>query len=92
MDEAIGHLTREDGPEGYWVHLDVDELDQSIMFAVDDPQPDGLSWDELGVSLRMAAAQQAMVGMQVTIYNPDLDGDGTSGRGLADVIVRSLGA
>ena len=29
--EAVAHLTREGGPRGFWIHVDVDVLDQSIM-------------------------------------------------------------
>jgi arginase len=43
ITEAIAHFTREGGPRGFWIHVDVDVLVQSIMFAIDDPQPDGLS-------------------------------------------------
>jgi len=40
--EAVAFLTREDGPEGFWVHLDADVFDETIVQAVDDPRPDGL--------------------------------------------------
>lgn len=89
--EAIAHLTREQGPVGFWIHVDVDVLDPSIMSAVDDPQPDGLSWDELRTVLRLAAGSQKAVGIQVALYNPDMDGDGASGRGLVSVLVDALG-
>jgi arginase len=90
MEECIGHLTRQGGPEGFWIHVDVDVLDPSIMSAVDDPLPDGLSWDEFRTALRIAAASDGALGVEFTIYNPDLDGDGTSGRGLAASIVAAL--
>jgi arginase len=32
---ALAHLTREDGPAGFWIHLDVDVLDDATMPAVD---------------------------------------------------------
>src|SRR5262249_15010117 len=35
------------GLDGYWVHLDVDILDPSVMPAVDSPDPGGLSAAEL---------------------------------------------
>jgi arginase len=90
MQEAVAHLTRPGGPEGYWIHLDADVLDSSIMHAVDDPLPDGLSWDDLRAALRIAADSERAIGFQVTIYNPDLDSDGASGRGLAATIADSL--
>jgi arginase len=90
--EAVAHLTREGGPSGFWIHVDVDVLDQSIMFAVDDPQPDGLSWTELRTALRMAVESNGAVGLRVTLYNPDMEADGASGRGLAATLVKALGS
>jgi len=90
-EEAVAHLTRDGGPEGFWIHVDADVLDQSIMWAVDAPQPDGLSWDELATVLRVAASSPKAVGFEVTIYNPDMDPGGLSGRGLAATVGRALG-
>jgi hypothetical protein len=48
-------MTRQEGPEdGFWIHLDADVLDETIMQAVDDPRPGGLAWDELVSALSMA--------------------------------------
>jgi len=33
--------------DGFWVHVDADVLDSAIMPAVDSPEPDGLSFDDL---------------------------------------------
>jgi arginase len=90
IEEAVGHLTRTDGPAGYWVHFDADALDESIMRAVDDPRPSGLSWSEARTAIRIATHSPHALGLQITIYNPDLDFDGTSGRGLAATIVHAL--
>jgi arginase len=92
MHEAVARMTRPDGPEGYWVHFDADVLDESIMRAVDDPRPGGLSWSEARTAIRIAAGSERALGLQITIYNPDLDGDETSGRGLAATIVHALAA
>lgn len=89
-EEAVAHLTRSDDIEGYWIHVDVDVLDQSIMWACDAPQPDGLSWEELSIVLSVAMANDKAVGFEITIYNPDMDPGGLSGRGLAATIAKSL--
>jgi arginase len=86
---AVEHLTR-DGIEGFFVHVDADCLDDAIMPAVDYRIPDGLSWQELETVLRLAIASRKAVGLEVTIYNPALDQDGTAGRGLADCLARAL--
>lgn len=90
MEEAVARLTRPEGPKGYWVHFDADALDESIMRAVDDPRPGGLSWTDARTAIRIAAGSPRALGLQVTIYNPDLDIDRTMGRGLAASLVRAL--
>lgn len=88
--EAVDHLTRKD-LDGFFIHLDADCLDDAIMPAVDFRVPGGLSWDELGAALRVAMASGKAVGIEITIYNPRLDEDGSAGRGLADVLAATLG-
>ncbi|MFI1364038.1 arginase family protein [Streptomyces griseochromogenes] len=75
------------GIDGFWVHLDADVLDPSVMPAVDSPDPDGLQPTELVELLRPLLASERCAGFNVTIYDPDLDPDGTAGALLADVIV-----
>lgn len=89
--EAIEHLTR-DELDGFFIHVDADCLDDAIMPAVDYRIPDGLSWDELANTLRIAIASGKAVGFEITIYNPKLDADGSAGRGLADTLARGLGS
>lgn len=88
--EAVDHLTREE-LDGFFIHLDADCLDDAIMPA-DFRVPGGLSWDELRATLRVALASGKAVGIEITIYNPHLDEDGSAGRGLADVLAAALGA
>ncbi|WP_030751847.1 arginase family protein [Streptomyces sp. NRRL F-5135] len=73
--------------EGFWVHLDADVLDPEVMPAVDSPDPGGLLPDELAVLLRTLVGSERCVGMNVTIYDPDLDPLGTAGALLADLVV-----
>ncbi|MFE5483224.1 arginase family protein [Streptomyces sp. NPDC056527] len=76
--------------DGYWVHLDADVLDPSVMPAVDSPDPDGLLPDELVLLLRTLVRSERCVGLNVTIYDPDLDPDGTAGALLTDLVVAAL--
>ena len=48
-------------------------LSTHSLAAVDYPQPGGLSWPELEDVVAEAVAVSRPVGMNVTIYNPDLD-------------------
>jgi arginase len=87
MAEALALLRGGDeGLDGLWIHVDADVMDEAIMPAVDDPQPDGLAWGELAAALGMAIGSGAAVGLQLTIYNPDLDPTGAAGRGLATTV------
>ncbi len=76
--------------DGFWVHLDADVLDPSVMPAVDSPDPDGLLPDELIALLRPLVRSPSCVGFNVTIYDPDLDPDGTAGALLADIVVAAF--
>lgn len=86
---AVAHLTR---PElaGYWVHLDADVLDDAVMPAVDYRMPGGLSWDELVTTLQAAVATGAASGLDLTIFNPALDTDGSITRALVDAVATGL--
>jgi arginase len=86
---AVDHLTRAE-LDGFFIHLDADCLDDAIMPAVDFRVPGGLSWDELEAVLRIVLASGKAVGLEVAIYNPRLDQDGSAGRGLADVLAAVL--
>jgi arginase len=91
--EAVRYLMRAGGPEdGFWIHLDVDVLDETIMQAVDDPRPGGLAWDEVVSALSIAVRSGHAVGLQVAIYNPDIDAGGWNGRGLAATVREALAA
>ncbi|MCX4985922.1 arginase family protein [Streptomyces sp. NBC_00572] len=87
---ARGAVTRIAEWEGYWVHLDVDVLDDAIMPAVDYRQPGGLSWAELEDVLRTALGHERAVGFDVTIFNPRLDPGGTIADRLTDCLRRAL--
>ena len=88
--DAVAHLEREDGPTGFWIHLDADVLDDAIMPAVDYHLPGGLSWTELSVGLQTAVASARAVGLQITIFNPTLDENGRYASGLVDALADGL--
>jgi arginase len=78
------------GLDGFWVHLDVDVVDGELLPAVDRPEPDGLTWQQLTAVLAALLAAPGVAGLNVGIYDPDLDEDGTGGRRLAELLVRAL--
>lgn len=89
--QAVAFLTRDGGPDaGFWIHLDADVFDEKIMHAVDDPRPDGLTWGDAISAVRTAIGSGRAVGLQVAIYNPEFDADGSNGRGLAATVRSAL--
>jgi arginase len=87
---TIAQLTRAGGPAGYFIHFDADAIDGRVMPAVDDPSPDGFSWEETTTLLGALAVHPRAVGLQITIYNPDADTDGVAGRGLVRAVAAAL--
>lgn len=62
-----------DARDGFWIHVDVDVLDSEVMPAVDSPQPGGLLPEQLAALLREVWACPHARGLDLTIYDPDLD-------------------
>jgi arginase len=89
-ERALAVIAR-NGGDGFWIHLDVDVLDPLIMPAVDSPEPPGgLTYPELidllGVLLRSPQA----AGMEITVFDPELDPDGHLAEELSAAIVRAF--
>ena len=70
----------------FWIHLDADVLDIS---AVDSPAPGGLEFREL-TSVLTWLLDRGAIGLQVTVFDPSLDPDGSQARGLTDSLVAAL--
>lgn len=65
------------GPDqGFWIHFDVDVLDQTIMPAVDSPGSPGLAPDDLVRIIGGLVSDDRCRGMSVTVFDPDLDPHG----------------
>jgi arginase len=60
------------------------------MPAVDYRLPDGLTWDELGAVLRALMGTGQAVGIDIAIYNPALDTNGSIARRLVSCLVAGL--
>lgn len=73
--------------DGFWIHLDMDVVDQSEMPAVDSPETGGFSFALLTDLVAKLFASPKCVGIEVTIFDPDLDPDGI----YAQRVVNSLG-
>ncbi len=81
---------KQPGLDGFWLHLDADVLDPSIMPAVDCPEPGGLTAEELTTLLARLVRSPRFAGIDVTILDPELDPDGSSQGVLVDVLTKAL--
>lgn len=85
-------LARVAGPDvsGFWIHLDVDVLSPRVMPAVDSPEPGGPEIGELVPFLAALASHPKALGMEVTIYDPNLDPDRACAARLLTLLERAL--
>jgi arginase len=86
---AIEKLMNDD-LAGFWIHLDVDVLDDEIMPAVDYRLDGGLSFSDLNELLKIILGSKCAVGMDITILNPLLDVDGSITHRFVSSIVACL--
>jgi arginase len=75
----------------FWVHFDVDVLDQDIMPAVDTPGSPGIDPADLILLLRELVEDVRCVGLTVSIFDPDLDPDGSHARFVVMLLRDVLG-
>jgi arginase len=87
--DALDRLARAE-LDGFWLHVDCDALDDAVMPAVDYRLPGGLSWNELETLIHLAMSSGRAVGIEVTIFNPALDSDGSLATALVDCLTRAL--
>lgn len=62
--------------DGFWLHIDVDVLNNSIMPCVDSPTPDGLTYEEFNELTSYLFQSEKLTGLEITILDPDLDPTG----------------
>lgn len=86
---AIEKLMNDDFA-GFWIHLDADVLDDAIMPAVDYRLDGGLSFSDLSELLKILLGSGCAVGMDITIFNPLLDVDGSITQRFISSIVAGL--
>jgi arginase len=76
----------------FWIHLDLDVLDERAMPATDYLMPDGLEWDELAELLEPLGASPGLAGLSLGCLNPDKDPDGTFTERTCALLAGALGA
>lgn len=83
---AIQALLNRQSDAGFWIHFDVDVLDQIFMPAVDCPGSPGLSPEDMVALLDPLVSDGRCQGMTVSIYDPSRDPDGASARTLVSLL------
>ena len=71
---------------GFWIHVDADVLNPTVMHAVDSPAEGGPTPDELLSMLAPLVRHPYALGMNVTIYDPALDPDRSGARRLVQML------
>jgi arginase len=83
--ETASRVAREHAG-GFWVHLDLDVLDELVFPATDYLAPGGLDWRTLCAVLTPLARHPRCRGLDVTCFNPEKDPDGVATSKLVDVL------
>jgi arginase len=89
LEQTMARLTAS-SLDGFWIHLDADALDDDIMPAVDYRMPGGLAWEELVAILQTAIASGGALGLNLTIFNPKLDQDGSIAERLVETLCNGI--
>jgi arginase len=76
----------------YWLHLDVDVLDEAAFPATDYLMPGGIGLSQLTELLRPLGRDPRLIGASVGCYNPDKDPAGQYGQALTEVLADALGS
>jgi arginase len=74
----------------FWIHVDVDVLDERAMPATDYLMPGGLEWGELAELLGPMCASPAVAGLSLGCLNPEKDPGGALTRRACDLLVGAL--
>lgn len=66
----------------FWLHFDVDVLDERVFPATDYLMPNGLDWQEAGEILAPLLTSPRLIGASLACYDPAKDPNRNSGRAL----------
>jgi arginase len=71
---------------GFWIHLDADVINPTVMPAVDSPTPGGPTIKDLVDLLTPLVRHPRALGLELTIYDPGLDPDRSCGVRLVSLL------
>lgn len=73
---AFLEMVGKENLDGFWLHVDVDVLDDAVMPAVDSRTPGGLRYEEFDQLVTMLLSSAKAAGAEITILDLDLDPSG----------------
>ncbi|WP_018808478.1 arginase family protein [Salinispora arenicola] len=73
-----------------WLHLDLDVLDEKILPAVDSPGSPGLDFMQVSELLTNLVHEGRVLGLDVTVYDPELDPGTKYADSIVECLVRGL--
>jgi len=76
--------------KGFWLHVDVDVIDSTVMPAVDSPENCGLTWEEFGTAMGWLFRNPKLAGLNIGIYDPDLDVSGAYALRIVKILRQRL--
>lgn len=77
-------------PMRTWLHVDLDVLDGAVMPAVDSPGSPGLDFDQLAELIFHLVLDGPVIGVNLTIYDPELDPDRAYAASIIECVARGL--
>jgi len=75
----------------FWLHFDVDVLDQAVFPATDYLMPGGLNWEGLGLVLPPLLRSPRLIGASLACYNPEKDPGQACGHALVEALGGAAG-
>lgn len=93
LNETIEHILKTLPAlnlDGFWIHFDTDVLSDDENPAVDYRLPGGFTFKEIQHLLHHLLATNKIVGLSVTIFNPELDTSGVIAPEIVDCIARAF--
>jgi len=73
-----------------FVHFDVDVMNAGDMPAADLPHPNGLTFNEVAIALKVFAQSESFLGMEITEFNADRDSDHRFATRLSELVISTF--
>ena len=88
-DRALARIAAH-GIRGFWIHVDADVLNPSVMRAVASPEPGGPMPHQLMTILEPLVSDPRALGLSLSVYDPALDPDRSGARQLVHLLTALL--